>query len=154
MQVTTTHLQKAQIQAEAERQERSGTAGSFGNVPANGADGSWSRGGPSAASSGSFVQDALPGDWIVGEVGALGVAGADVVSAHDRIQDVEDNVQLQSDKGAVVVVDALRRIGQQTAQDSAQKSAKLFGASAFRFGIDAVVRQLRRQWLHFRCLFL
>jgi hypothetical protein len=24
----------------------------------------------------------------VGEVGALGVAGADVVSAHDRIQDV------------------------------------------------------------------
>lgn len=99
------------------------------------------------------MQDALAGDWIVGEVGTLGVAGADLVSAHDRIQDVEDDVQLQSDEGAVVVVDALRRVWQQTAQDSAQKSAQLFIASAFRFGIDAVVRQLRRQWLHFRCLF-
>ncbi len=88
LQVTKTNLQEAQIQAEAEWQERSGTAGSFGNVPAYGSDGSWSRGGPSAASSGRFMQDALAGDWIVGEVGALGVAGADVVSAHDRIQDV------------------------------------------------------------------
>jgi hypothetical protein len=89
-------LEDAQIQAEAERQERSGTAGSFGNVPAGDATVVRSRSRPAASRSGGFVQGAgaSVAVRIVSEVGALGVASAEDVSARERVQDVDDDVEL------------------------------------------------------------
>lgn len=104
-------LEDGEVEAEAQGEERSGAAGSFGDVPAGGAAVARSRSRPAASRSGGFVQGAgaSVAVRIVREVGALGVAGAEDVTARERVQDVDDDVEFQADEGAVVVVDAVRR---------------------------------------------
>jgi hypothetical protein len=54
------------------------------------------------------VKDTFLCDWIVSEMSALGVTGADFIAANNRIEDIENDVQIQSEKLAIVVVNALR----------------------------------------------
>ncbi len=80
-------------------------------MPAGGAAVARSRSRPAAGRSGGFVQGAgaSVAVRVVCEVSALAVAGAEDVAARERVQDVDDDVQLQADEGAVVVVNAMRR---------------------------------------------
>ena len=70
--------------------------------------GRWSR--PSASGSRGFVQSTSATVFVrfVSPVSALRVTGTQDIATSERIQNVDDDVKFQSDKGAIVVVNAMR----------------------------------------------
>ena len=113
-------LEDVEIKTEAQREKRTGTAGSFWDVSASGSGVTKRRGGPSASRSWGRMKSARASVLVgfVSEVSALGVTGAQDVTANERVQNVDDDVELQPDKCAVVVVDALGRKRKRNGQTS------------------------------------
>ena len=79
-------------------------------MSASASDVAGSRSRPSASGSRGFVQSTGATVFVrfVSPVSALRVTGAQDIATSERIQNVDDDVKFQSDKGAIVVVNAMR----------------------------------------------